>query len=60
MRLLRNAMDRLSLSARAFERILKSVSRTIADLAGSMKIQPEHVAEAIQIQKFLDRQNWAG
>jgi len=58
MTLLKKAMEKLQLSARAYDRILK-VARTAADMDGVESIQTEHVAQAIQYRQ-LDREGWLG
>ena len=55
-RLLQRAMEKFDMSARAYDRILK-VARTIADLAGSQDIGPDHIREAISYRN-LDRATW--
>ncbi|MFT7344110.1 MAG: magnesium chelatase family protein [Lentimonas sp.] len=56
--MLKNAMDKMGLSARAYDRILK-VARTVADLDKSVEIKSQHLAEAIQFRS-LDKEGWAG
>lgn len=58
LQLLKEAMRRFNLSARAYDRILK-VARTVADLEGSRTVQMPHLAEAIGYRN-LDRESWAG
>ena len=58
LELLRNGIERMNMSARAYDRILK-VARTIADLEGSISVRSQHIMEAIGY-RTLDRSNYFG